>query len=128
MRHGWRVIDEPQLGPRLSPLVAVALADMAETANKVNGFIGYEKDLAVRVLRALWSEAREPLDVDEIETWAATNGWSLKQTKDLRELVEGVREGRRFRSTGGGRAITEDKGREQKMVAWWREQLEDGRG
>jgi hypothetical protein len=124
LKDGWQPIDDPQLGPRLSPLVVVALENMAERANKVNGFTGNEKDVAVTILRALWDEAREPLDVDEIETWAATNGWSLKQTKDLRELVEGVCEGRRFRSTGGGHAIAHDRERERKMVAGWREELD----
>lgn len=120
MKRGWRVLDEPQFGPRLPPLVVVALEDMARDANLVNGFIGYEKELAVRILRALWNEAREPLDAVEIETWAATHGWSLKQTEDLGELVEGVREGRHFRATGGGNAIARDPEREQKMVEGWR--------
>jgi hypothetical protein len=124
LKLGWHVVEDPKLGPRLPPLVTIGLEDMARGANKVNGFIGYEKELAVRVLRALWNEAREPLDPDEIEIWAATNGWTIKQASGLREIAEGVREGRRFRSIGGGRAISQDNQREAAMVAQWREQLD----
>jgi hypothetical protein len=122
--EGWSVVEEPQLGPRLSPLVQVALDDMADTANKVNGFTGYEKDLAVVVLRALWDEAQEGFDPVEVEVWAATHGWGLKQAKDLRELADGVRHGTRFRGVYG-RAISRDRERERAMVEHWRTQLEE---
>lgn len=92
---------------------------MADTANKVNGFVGYEKELAVLFLRALWDEAQEGFDPAEVEVWAATHGWGLKQAKDLRELADGVRHGTRFRGIYG-RAITQDRERERAMVEHWR--------
>jgi hypothetical protein len=120
LEQGWRRIAEPQLGPILAPLVWRALADLEQSANKVNGFIGYEKELAVRILRAVWDEARESLDPDEVVAWSATHGWSLEQAEKLREIAEGVREGRKFREIGGSRAIATDSAHAARMVAAWK--------
>lgn len=122
IERGWRVRDEPELGPSVTPLVDVALTGLARLCNQVNGFYSEpEKKWAVEHLRALWEEAREPLDPDEVGVWAATHGWAPKHAKTLREITEGVRNGKRF--MGVGRAIQRDRDRERKMVEHWREQL-----
>jgi hypothetical protein len=120
--RGMALREEPQLGPRVSPLVQVALDHLAFLCNQNNGFYGEpEKRWAVDTLRALWEDAQEPLDPREIEVWAATHGWSVKHAKTLREIVEGVRYGKQFRGVGG-RAIRRDREGERKMVARWREE------
>lgn len=124
LSRGWEIVQEPALGPQLTPLAHAALASIEQSANKVNGFVtDYEKTLAVRVLRALWDEAREPLDPDEVEVWAATHGWAFKGAKTLREIAEGVRNGKQFRGAAGGRAIRRDREQEKRMVENWRDAL-----
>lgn len=123
LEQGWDVLDEPTLGPRVSPLVAVALAGLARSCNQVNGFYGEpEKKWAVEALRALWEEAQEPLDPDEVAVWVATHGWALKHAKAFRDLAEGIRNGTNFRGSGG-RAIPRDRDRAREMVVHWRKQV-----
>lgn len=122
IERGWSVRDKPELGPSVTPLVDVALTGLARLCNQVNGFYGGpEKKWAVEHLRALWEEAREPLDPAEVGVWAATHGWAPKHARTLREIAEGVRSGKRF--MGVGRAIQRDRERERKMVDRWRAEL-----
>lgn len=122
IQRGWDVRDAPELGPRIKPLVDVALASLARLCNQVKGFSAEpEQKWAVERLRALWEEAREPLDPDEVGVWASTHGWGPKDAKKLREITEGVRSGRHF--MGAGRAIQRDRDRERAMIAHWREEL-----
>jgi endonuclease IV len=66
--------------------------------NLHNGFYGEpEKRWAVDALRALWEEAHERYDPQEIYVWAATHGWAMKDAKRLHEIAEGVREGKTIR-------------------------------
>jgi hypothetical protein len=125
IERGWEIRSEPELGPLISPLTEVALASLARLCNFHNGFYGEpEKKWAVEHLRALWEEAQDPLDPDEVAVWAATHGWAPKHAKTLREIAEGVRHGKQFRGAGQ-RAIRRDLAREGKMVAHWREQLSE---
>lgn len=122
MDLGMDVRNTPELGPDVTPLVEIALEGLASACNFHNGFYGEpEKRWAVDVLRALWEEAEEPLDPDEIAVWIATHGWAPKHAKTVREMTEGVRNGKRF--MGAGHAINRDRERERKMVAYWREKL-----
>jgi hypothetical protein len=122
------ILEEPQLGPRVSKLTDVALTGLARRCNVNNGFHSEpEKKWAVEVLRALWEEAREPLDADELAVWIATHGWAPKHARKFRELVEGVKDGRGLRGAGG-RAIRRDSARAAAMVQHWRDQIEDETG
>lgn len=117
---GCGVREEPELGPRVSPLAEAALEDLALLCNHVNGFYGDpEKSWAVRTLRALYGE--EHFDPDEIYVWAATHGWGVKHGKVLRDMAQGVREGKQFRDYAR-RAIRRDREQEARMVAAWRGQ------
>jgi hypothetical protein len=117
----YAAIDQPRLGPVLSPLVRTALDSLARTigGSKHKGFMLDEKTWAVRRLRALHREAREQFDPAEIEVWAATNGWSLRDARALRTIAEGVLEGKSFRGVDR-RAIPYDREQARRMVAQWR--------
>jgi hypothetical protein len=128
LERGWRVADTPRFGPRLSPLVRVALEGLAQRASKHKGFIGApERTLAIRYLRALLNEAGQAFDPEEVEVWAATHGWAAKGAKDLGKLAEGVLEGRQFRDWDR-RAIGENPEQERQMVEYWRAKLEERDG
>jgi hypothetical protein len=47
-------------------------------------------------LRALWEEAHERYDPQEVYVWTATHGWAMKDAKRLQEIAEGVRQGKNF--------------------------------
>jgi hypothetical protein len=121
--RGMSVRDEPELGPNLSPLTEVALKGLAETCSQHKGFHLDEKVWAVRTLRVLWEDAHQPLDPAEIGVWAATHGWDVKHSNDLRAIVEGVRNGKSFRGYDG-RAIPRDSEHARKMIAYWQAELE----
>jgi hypothetical protein len=122
LTKGSQLRDEPELGPKLEPLVERALRSLLESCNLSNGFAGQtEKRWATEHLRAIWHESEAGFDPDEVAVWAATHGWTLDAAKDLRDIAAGVREGKQFRSAG--RVIRRDPAREREMVARWREEL-----
>ena len=122
LTKGWQVREEPDLGPKIHPLIEQALRSLLGVCNLNNGFVGpTEKQFAVEHLRAALHEGGVGLDPDEVAVWAATHGWTIKDGERLREIAQGVLEGTKFRSAG--RAIPRDPARERRMVAAWREEL-----
>ena len=116
--HGYTIVESPQHGPLITPLVDAALSDLVDRCNTNNGFaFPEEKQWAAQTLMALREHA-ERIDPAEIEVWAATHGWRLDHAKRLRELAEQVRERRYFRP-----AIKLTKTQARKMVEQWREDL-----
>lgn len=113
----------PEIAPRLVRQVVRSSRRSAARGVRIPSPQLYSepKKWAVEHLHALWEEVREPLDPDEVGVWAATHGWAPKLAKTLREITEGVRNGKRF--MGVGRAIQRDRERERKMVEHWRQQL-----
>lgn len=97
LREGFEIAPAPNLGPRLATFVLGAVDDMAESCNFGNGFVfDFEKREAVLTFLAL-ARCGEKFSIAELEVWATTRGWSLKDAKALRELAQRVREGRSFR-------------------------------
>jgi hypothetical protein len=122
LEKGWQVREEPELGPRIHPLVEQALQSLRSVCNLNNGFVGpTEKQFAVEHLRAVLHAGSVGFNPDEVAVWAATHGWTIKDGERLRDLAEGVLAGTKFRSAG--RTIPRDPAREQRMVAVWRDKL-----
>ena len=118
---GGRVV-EPRFGPRLSPLIRVALGHLAKICSQHKGFHLDEKVWAVRTFRALRLEAREPFDPAEVEVWAATHGWSLGDARDLRDIAQAEIDGKRLRDYSR-RPIRLDSDQARRMVEQWRREL-----
>jgi hypothetical protein len=114
-----RVIEHPALGPRLSPVVRVAMERLAEKCSQHKGFASpVEKTWAIEILTVL-TENREAYEPHEIETWAATHGWDARSARRLAEFAAGVAEGKRFRGYGG-RVIHIAPHRAERMIKDWR--------
>jgi hypothetical protein len=110
---------DPELGPRVSPRMRIALAGLRRSCNLNNGFTGEpEKRWAVDTLRALWDEARESFDTQELFVWAATHGWAIKDALKLQEIADGVREGKKFQGYDR-RPISGDPERWRRMIEHW---------
>lgn len=125
---GFELAD-PTRGPKLSPLVAVALDELAEEATHKGFAFDYERELAVRYLAALVG-AGETLDPDEIFVHAALSGYGLKDAERLREYARRALSGGGTR-TVAGRSIRLEPAMGERMTAHWRkklEQPEDGEG
>lgn len=65
-----------------------------------------DEDVVKVVLRALYKKG-EPLDSDEINLWASSNGWQLKPSKSLTEWVSKIASGGRVQLKFKASAPTE---------------------
>jgi hypothetical protein len=114
------VVDEPELGPRLAPLARHAFADMTRTTGTHKGFaFDYEKGWAVRTLRALHHAAGISMDPEEVEAYALTLGWRVKDARELGTMTARVQEGKNFMSVGR-KMIRRDPDVERRTVEMWR--------
>ena len=110
---------EPELGPKLSRRAVVALKELRMLCNLHNGFYGEpEKRWAVDTLRALWEEAHERYDPQEIlcvggDSRLGDEGW-----KRVHEIAEGVREGKNFQGYDR-RPIPRDREKWRRMIEQW---------
>jgi len=119
---------EPQLGPELSRRAVVGLTELRALCNLHNGFSGEpEKRWAVETLRALWEEAHDRFDAQEIYVWAATHGWSIKDAKALQKVAEGVRERKNFQGYDR-RPIPRDRGKWRRMIEQWDKDIAEADG
>jgi hypothetical protein len=119
---------EPELGPKLSRRAVIALKELRMLCNLHNGFYGEpEKRWAVDTLRALWEEAHERYDPQEVYVWAATHGWAMKDAKRLQEIAEGVRQGKNFQGYDR-RPIPRDRERWRRMIEQWDKDIAEEEG
>jgi hypothetical protein len=110
---------EPELGPKLSSRAVAALNELRLLCNQHNGFYGEpEKRWAVETLRALCEGAHDRFDPQEVYVWAATHGWAVKDAKRLREIAEGVRDGKNFQGYDR-RPIPRDREKWRRMIEQW---------
>jgi hypothetical protein len=113
----------PELGPKLSRLAVAALTDLRWLCNQHNGFYGEpEKRWAVEMLRALWEGAHDGFEPHEVYVWAATHGWAIKDAKRLREMADGVCDGKNFQGYDR-RAIPRDREKYRRMIERWEQDI-----
>jgi hypothetical protein len=116
-------LAEDTRGPDLSPMVEIALEELAEFATR-NGFaFDEERQAAVRTFGAL-RRAGERYDPEEVYVWGATNGFTPKDAERLREYARRAVEGGGTR-TVGGRAIRVDSAQADRMIKRWRGQVQE---
>lgn len=102
-----------------NPVVLQALLTATQRANIANGVTGYNRDHLIRVFQLLWAHG-EGADPDEVEAWAARNGWGARHGAEIGALARGVQEGKRFRVGSGGSLNPE-------VIDFWRERArQDG--
>lgn len=115
-------LAEPTRGPKLSPLVDVALEGLLEFAARKGFAFDEEREAAVRTFGAL-VRANEPFDVDEVYVYGATNGFRDPKNADrLREYAQRAISGKGTR-TVNGRAIRVDGAQADKMIEYWRQKV-----
>jgi hypothetical protein len=114
---------EPMLGSRLSPLVDIALDDLAEFAAHKGFAFDDERRHAVQTFGALHL-ADELFDPEEVYVQGATGGYRPKDAKMLEEYARRAIEGRGTR-TVGRQAIRVDRVQAAAMVKHWRSKLRD---
>jgi len=117
----YEVVDAHH-GPRLTPVVALALDDLAEFATHKGFAFDEEREAAVQFLGSLVLGG-EPFDPEEVYVHAATSGYRFEDAQQLREYAERAISGRGTR-TVNGYAIRVDHGRAKKMLADWRSRTE----
>jgi hypothetical protein len=120
IERGYDLVD-PTRGPVLTPVVRIAMEQLADFASRKGFAFDEERGAAVQFFGAL-ALAREPVDPDEVYVWGASNGYQPKDADMLKEYARRSIEG------GGTRGVSKrmlrvDRPRAEKMVEAWRKSL-----
>jgi hypothetical protein len=115
-------LDDPTIGPAVSPLVDVAVEHVVDYCAQKGFAFSPERETAVRTFAAL-RRARESFDPEEIYVYGSINGLTrIKDAEALREYAQRAIDGRTSKSVTR-KTITLDNATADKMVAHWRQQL-----
>jgi hypothetical protein len=115
-------LDDPTIGPAVSPLVHVALEHVVDYCAHKGFAFSPERETAVRTFAAL-RRAREHFDPEEIYVYGAINGLTrIKDAEALREYAQRAIDGRTSKSVTR-KTIMLDNATADQMVAHWRQQL-----
>ena len=98
----------------MCPLLDKALQAITDRTNLATGLTHQNDKNAAKELFLRLHQADEPLNADEIRTWAATHGWRGGDAKELGELAARIGSGRRPQISDGpwwGENIIEQLGR-----------------
>lgn len=108
-------LDEKVRAPRISdPVVEQAMRSLTISVNLSTG-LSHPSDraAAIETFRAL-KKARISWEPAEIEAWAIDNGWSVDDARTLRDVAQGVLNGRRYQ--------TDRRPWRPDIVKYWREE------
>lgn len=99
-----------------NPVVVEALKSLTSSVNLGTG-LGHpsDHDAAVATFRAL-KEAGERFDAQEVQAWAAANGWQMRHAEELGVIAQKVLDGRRIK--------THMQPWKSDIVEYWRERAQ----
>lgn len=85
-----------------NPVVVAALESLTARVNVGDGLTHTsDKAAAVELFKVLTS-AREAYEPSEVRAWAVRRGWSAKHARDLSDIAQKVKDGRRVQTRGRG--------------------------
>ncbi|MGM0492375.1 MAG: hypothetical protein ACQER1_05500, partial [Armatimonadota bacterium] len=78
-----------------NPVLLEGLTMVSNDATRRFGLAGdYEKATVIQMLQELHKAGELTASAEDVQAWAMREGWQLGPAKELREAMEGVREGR----------------------------------
>lgn len=86
----------PAAGPDLDPVVVAAMTEAGQTINHNNALVQTEDKAYVVITLQRLVEAGHAYDVSDLCAWAAGNGFTAIEVKNLRDIAQRVLDGRRF--------------------------------